>query len=946
MAAASISSTVTAPVAKPTQTGVSRDDLEINDVVLLNSANVGTAYAWSLAYVPEGSAAAFSGSPLAQSPGSFTVDKEGSYLVWLQFTDGTGISEQFVRLRALTEFGSLKLVAAGERVDTVPVPVDTSFAGWADEQNGNLLILLGLIQQAAVSGNLLFVDPVEGQYQTIQDAINYAQAQAPTSVSPWVVMVRPGTYTEDLTLYPWVHVFGWPGGQKTALVRIVNDTVTHTVNLGIATDQLSLANLYFERMDASGTPLLQTSGAGLLELVKCVFLLSGAGAPQGPCINLTGTSQVNVYGSRFSAASVTSVDTYVIEAATGTSLALKNCELTLRGIKANDGSTVLMRDSTIDATGATYGIVSDADSLIIEYCVIENATSQDVAFNPTGAVVAGPISGEIRWSKIGDLIFDTTNVAGATSLELGSIQHGTLTFPGGVPATYEATVLSSTLFFDNVVTGITAENVQDALDEIWGLAVAVRTLDDAYDGGGGGPGTGRTIIADSGAVQIVDAAAPSDPIPLSNTDGNLEVVGSIKTGAINKPEQIFDPNPFGSGPHILLGREIWSGSPLGSSAFIMGNASGNPTFHNYNLRVGTYSADGGLFVGNLSLQGGDALSNIDAASVFIQAGLAADGAGGDGGAVYLAAGDSAAGVKGYITLVRQEDATPATLTAAGAFVGGVAGTVRFATNQGAIEVDLLAGDNLAAALIKLSASGQVTAVDSGGGVIQLTTTTTGPLAEVYFLNADAGLDAALGVFSGQVMTQGTWPSYFELEVSAANELTFGPNGATGPMIYNADTGKLTVPGLIDPTGLVFTEDAPPVTGAAEGAVFVGNGAGGTVVNHLYYREANNGALLDISAASSASAGIREVVATPDAVTATDKILLVNVGGAATLNLPDITTYTGPGLRIKDLAGIAAVSNITVNAFAGQTIDGAASVILSVAYAAIDLVPYGTNWSIF
>ena len=144
MATASIVSSVTAPVAKGSVVGASREDLAVNDVVLLDSVNTGS-YSWSLAYAPPGSAAAFSGSAVNKSPGSFTVDVEGSYLIRLQFTDGTGVTEQFVRLRALTTLGSLKLPAAGERVDTVNVPVDATAAGWADDQNTNLSTILSLI---------------------------------------------------------------------------------------------------------------------------------------------------------------------------------------------------------------------------------------------------------------------------------------------------------------------------------------------------------------------------------------------------------------------------------------------------------------------------------------------------------------------------------------------------------------------------------------------------------------------------------------------------------------------------------------------------------------------------------------------------------------------------------------------------------------------------------
>lgn len=143
MATASIQTTIPS---KPTVTGASREDLELGDVVTVDSAFTGTLYSWSLAYAPEGSSAAFSGSSVAKSPGTFTVDVEGSYLIRLEFTDGTGTTEQFVRLRALTSFGQLKLVAAGETPGAINIPVDITNVGWADDQNYNLNRILSLIQ--------------------------------------------------------------------------------------------------------------------------------------------------------------------------------------------------------------------------------------------------------------------------------------------------------------------------------------------------------------------------------------------------------------------------------------------------------------------------------------------------------------------------------------------------------------------------------------------------------------------------------------------------------------------------------------------------------------------------------------------------------------------------------------------------------------------------------
>lgn len=124
----------------------SRDDLVVGDVVTVTAIDPATTYAWSLVFVPDGSTAAFSGDPTAVSPGTFTVDLDGPYLVRLVTNAGTGTeSAQYVRLRSLTAAG-LRLVAAGERRDnTGIIPVDATPEGWANDQNFNLQLLETLV---------------------------------------------------------------------------------------------------------------------------------------------------------------------------------------------------------------------------------------------------------------------------------------------------------------------------------------------------------------------------------------------------------------------------------------------------------------------------------------------------------------------------------------------------------------------------------------------------------------------------------------------------------------------------------------------------------------------------------------------------------------------------------------------------------------------------------
>lgn len=814
--------------------GASRDDLVIGDVVEVQSINTGTAYQWSIAFKPEGSAAVFSSTgteqAITQNPGTFTVDVDGPYLIRLAFTDPSGTTEQFVRLRALTAFGDLKLVAAGERYDTVSVPVDLTFDGWADEQNFNLNTLLGLVKTVTSSGNVVYVDADSGDYTTIQAAINYAVSEGATAAQQWVVLVRPGTYTEDLIFAPYVHVFGWPGGRETEIVKVRNATnAGHVITLPGGGETLALADIHFQQPITSPNAAFIQTGAGDVRVFRCTLEAQGntgeVWSTQGP----TYFTECIINGN-----GVNPTD-YALR--TTSLLVLNHSFVNGMSCVLADTGTVYAKDTRFAPTG-TYAVNTNASLVHLQWCQVDGL----IAANPTGVGAAGDLQVACQWCALKDITIDGNAVGGTAQILLGSSTHDTLTPING--ATYAATAPSDTNFYDNTVSGLAAANVQAALDEIYAYAAAVRTLDDAYDGGLPGSGSGRTIIADAGAVQITDGPAPSDPPPPSNTSGNLNVVGAVNLGAIDKPEINLDPNPFDNGPAILLGHEVWANdAPYGGTAWVMGNATGLPQDHNYNLVLGTLSAEEGTTTGRVLLKGGNGVSAVDAGSIYVQGGTAQDGGGGAAGDIHLVPGESAAGSPGQVVLVDQSTGTGATLTAAGAFVNPmVAGIVTFGTNEGAIQVTFAGGENLAAAQALFNATGVVTAA---GDPIVLTTVAKGPTAEIYFLGeSGVGVDATLGGFNGQVMVPGTWPSAMGIALTGPDEITFGV-GDPNPMIYDSGTGKLTVPGLIDPTGMIFDEAAKPPTGANKGAFFVSNITGGGLTRNKPYYVDENGVTTEL-----------------------------------------------------------------------------------------------------
>jgi hypothetical protein len=79
---------------------------------------------------------------------------------------------------------------------------------------------------------------------------------------------------------------------------------------------------------------------------------------------------------------------------------------------------------------------------------------------------------------------------------------------------------------------------------------------------------------------------------------------------------------------------------------------------------------------------------------------------------------------------------------------------------------------------------------------------------------------------------------------------------------------------------------------------------------------------------------------------TDYLLLVTyttTGAVTSLTLPTAQTTAGRTIVIKDAGGNAATNNITVDTEASQTIDGAATLVISADYARVTLCSDGTNW---
>lgn len=337
-----------------TVTGASRDDLRRPYEVSCHSVDAATTYAWSLTFTPTSPGTVGGATPHEGTPSSaaltaaatrdttFEVDFAGSYL--LKLTVDLGLpteSTQYVRLRRLTAFGDMKLVASGERRDgTGIIPVDVAADGWMLDQNQNIQRLMLMVRRAMTSGRVLYVDANRGRdnvnpqndpsilvylpgtdsaaneesgtkltaegfadFYSITDAITYAAATgargegAPSISNPYFVIIQPGLYVEDLTLYPHVHLIGNgavpdlyydPAASNYKLlapVRVQSRGVaSHTfTTLNDYNDVVLMQNIAFTN-SVNRTQALWDITGGKTFFKDCVLYDTGVGANQGEVV--------------------------------------------------------------------------------------------------------------------------------------------------------------------------------------------------------------------------------------------------------------------------------------------------------------------------------------------------------------------------------------------------------------------------------------------------------------------------------------------------------------------------------------------------------------------------------------------------------------------------------------------------------------------------------------
>lgn len=565
------------------------------------------------------SAATLVGNVFGPGPLTFVVDNQGAYLIRLVVDAGLPtMDEQYVRLRFDTIFGDLRLVAAGERRDgTGVIPVDASAEGWANDQNFNINKLLALVEHVSASGRIIYVDANRGKnnlnppddptiaegyadFSTISEAILAANTNAiyngtipPSATQPMVVAVRPGFYQEDVTFQPYVHVIGWPstgGGvgdrpdfDRSVTVRCANvggpPAGTMTANLPNLGEYCYIANLVLENVGITTNALVRKIGLGDVYFTNVELLQSGGGAPsQGAAISVErGRAFLldcrGVQEDTFSGESVA----FRVQSSAAQNAYLQATDSQFIGpsigtvdenqVGGNNASLFRCNLEQVGNDPASFAVRSWAEDLVLEDCVVEvdpgGVVTQAMEINADAAGVPGDLSLTLRRTRLGDdstgvagllgITIDATGVVGTAFLRLASSEFGTVTEVGAI--TRQAMTVGTSLFYDNAVSGLASDNVQDAIDEVaggGGIFAGVPFITHAIsatlsDNRVLSAGIGTTITnsgVDDGSVTVDLTATGVAAASYTRTDLTVDAQGRITTASDGVVEFTFARQMF------------------------------------------------------------------------------------------------------------------------------------------------------------------------------------------------------------------------------------------------------------------------------------------------------------------------------------------------------------------------------------------------------------------
>jgi len=434
--------------------------------------------------------------------------------------------------------------------------------------------------------------------------------------------------------------------------------------------------------------------------------------------------------------------------------------------------------------------------------------------------------------------------------------------------------------------------------------------------------------ADGTSVLAVDTSTPKVIIA-----SNLEFTGAqtittstgqldIQTGAGNGDIVL---TPHGSGDIILDGHWNFNANALTS---LTDNNTTITAYAGKNITIESVTFDGGAVAAITTL---DMTGDLTIGSTTR---ITLGGGANDDGIVFASLGtatkaidfssDGLAGATDYHIYIGAADywAADGSFSATVIAIGGVTITGDITTTATAIDWDLI--DNNASAL-SFDAAGKA-------GILEIVTTNAGEGVNM------SGFLTVTGTVTGGTLTDGT-ASITGGAITGVGTLTATGNLDIGAhdfraLSFTSDVAIGTAPLVVTSTTVVANLNVDQVDGYDLDQDVTTSGT-------------PTFAALTVSGLTTLSGGLitkRTASATDYTALATDQIIAITdttVARAITLNTALLTA--GRTYIIVDESGAAGTNNITIQTQGAETINGAATLVISVNYGAIFIYTDGSNW---
>jgi len=179
--------------------------------------------------------------------------------------------------------------------------------------------------------------PGQGNFTTIQEAIDQALTTTPSQASPATIWIQDGQYNEDLTLYAYINLCGVSDPLIQSGVQIIGNAICPDPESG----NLSLSNIYFTSPTINPALSFQSNSACNISLTN-VYVDAGSGI----AIEVTGSNvELMIQNSKINGSNafpclsltaglITILDCY--QTSQSTASVVDNCDLKVIGGYSTD----------------------------------------------------------------------------------------------------------------------------------------------------------------------------------------------------------------------------------------------------------------------------------------------------------------------------------------------------------------------------------------------------------------------------------------------------------------------------------------------------------------------------------------------------------------------------------------------------------------------------------